>query len=78
MDDSWRDRTVRGPVAEQLTPEQFCTLFGLTEEFYEERIREGAIPPPLRYSAKKQFHPWQHVVYFDIWRTYMLGKTEKK
>ena len=64
---SWTDRTVRGPDSEHLKPAEFQELFGITEEWYKDRLKEGIIPAPLSLSAKTIYHPWEHAVYFSLW-----------
>lgn len=78
MNPLWTDRTIRGPAAEQLTPDQFCQLFGLTDEFYETAVEDGVIPAPVKLTAKKQFHPWEHAVYFSLWMRFSGVSVKRK
>jgi predicted DNA-binding transcriptional regulator AlpA len=63
----WTDRTIRGPDAEYLTADEMRRLFGLPADWFDKRVEDGTIPPPIRLSAKTVLYTWEHAVYLALW-----------
>ena len=74
----WIDGTIRRPSSEILTREEFRRLFGVSEEWIDEKTKEGVLPPPLALSAKNKFYTWEHAVYLSLWMKYLANTVTKK
>lgn len=63
----WTDRTIRGPASEYLTAEELRKLFGLPADWFDEQLKNGVLPGPIKLTAKTQMFTWEHAVFVSLW-----------
>ena len=56
-------RTVDAPAAEWLTEDEFARWLGITVQLFRERLKEGLIPAPKKYTGKARLWHWEVVVW---------------
>lgn len=75
--EQWTDRTVRGPSAEYMTPDEFRKLFALPEEQFDKLVKDGTLPPPVRLSNRTVFYTWKHAAFLALWLDFYPGMAAK-
>ena len=62
----WTDRTIRGPLADFLTYEEFGKLFGVSADTVMRQVKAGEVPAPIEVSSGTKLFSWEHVVYHSL------------
>lgn len=78
-----KDRTISGPDADFITPDELRRSVGLPEEIYDRLESDGIVPAPIKASQRTVMHPWRHAVYLSLWleifgKDYFARDVEKK
>jgi hypothetical protein len=64
----WTDRPIRAPDADWLEPDELRKLFpGMSQEWFNARVKDGTIPPPIRFNARSLLYTWEHAAYLALW-----------